>query len=46
MPSVRSVEQEISSGLDLMIRAFRNPDRFGRGLERLLDGLEASLAKS
>jgi AcrR family transcriptional regulator len=39
-------EHEIASGLDLMIRAFRNPDRFGRGLERLLDGLEASLAKS
>jgi hypothetical protein len=39
-------EHEIESGLDLMIRAFRNPERFGRGLERLLDGLEASLAKS
>ena len=34
---------DIASALDLMISAFRNPDRFAHGLERLMDGLEAKL---
>jgi AcrR family transcriptional regulator len=34
---------DVSGALDRMIAAFRNPDRFANGLERLMDGLEASL---
>jgi AcrR family transcriptional regulator len=36
---------DVESGLELMIGAFRDPDRFDRGLERLMDGLEGSLGR-
>ena len=36
---------DVAEGLELMIAAFRNEDRFARGLERLMDGLEASLRR-
>jgi AcrR family transcriptional regulator len=36
---------EIAEGLELMIAAFRNEDRFERGLARLMDGLEANLKR-
>jgi AcrR family transcriptional regulator len=34
---------DLTSGLELMIGAFRNPNRFDRGLERLMDGIEGAL---
>ena len=34
---------DTSSGLDMMIRAFRDESRFEHGLERLMDGIEANL---
>jgi AcrR family transcriptional regulator len=37
-------EHDVGSGIEMMIGAFRNPDRFERGLERLMDGIELSLA--
>jgi AcrR family transcriptional regulator len=37
-------EHDIASGIEMMMAAFRNPDRFEHGLERLMDGLELRLA--
>ena len=37
---------DAASGFDLVVGVFRAEGRFERGLERLLDGLEASLPRS
>jgi AcrR family transcriptional regulator len=35
---------DLTSGFELMVGAFRNPNRFYHGLERLMDGIEAWVA--
>jgi AcrR family transcriptional regulator len=39
-------DHDLVSGFALMVDAFRNPNRFDHGLERLLDGIEAWVGRT